>query len=824
MGILNRLKIGPKIILGYVVAGLAMVILTYVLLNNLSGLSDKFSFLVHHDTPVLVNAQELTGAMVNMETGLRGYLVTGDEQFLEPYDAGKAAFEELMVEEQELTSDNPAAVATLKAIHVLEQEWLHGYAEQAIDLRAEVEEGAVAQQNFKEISARTVGKEKFDAIRALLAGITAQFEAADDLEGRFLLQAITLDLVNMETGQRGFLLTGDDDSLDPFTQGQIALTTDVRKLKSHNYRAAGVSEADIDGIQLAVTAWKDAAAEPEIDARIEVRNFPKEMGDVIALVESGLGKQSMDVIRADLGEFIEAEVALNELRVADVEASTSSARTMGIGLAAVSIAVMMAIGFFLSRSISKGVATVSSALQRIAVGDLNANVNIKSADEVGDMAKAYAEMQGYLKEASQVAERIGDGDLTVAVKPRSEQDTLGNAFAQMVNNLRGLIGQVSSTATTMAEASNQLNNAAAQAGQATQGIASTTQQVAQGSEDQLQGIQNTTNAMTELTLAIDQIAQGSQQQSSAVEQTSSIVNQVSHAMTEVAQNVQAATEGARQTSEAARGGMELVEKTVIGMEKIKGAMDTASGKIVELGEQSAEIGKIVTVIDDIAAQTNLLALNAAIEAARAGEQGRGFAVVADEVRKLAERVTEATKEIANLIDNVQKGVTESIKATEDGTNEVSEGAQLTEEAGKALKQIMESVESVAQQIEQISAAAEEVSASSDEMVTTIDRVSSMVEQNSAASEQMAANSTEVSKAVEGVASITQENSSATQHVSAAAEEMSAQVQEVVASSQTLSQMARDLQEVASTFTIDGTGKDGGASRESVKPAPVAEAA
>lgn len=169
------------------------------MLNNLGGLSDKFSFLVHHDTPVLINAQELVGAMVNMETGLRGYLVTGHEEFLEPYEAGKVHFEELMVDEQELTSDNPAAVATLKAIHVLEQEWLHGYAEQAIDLRAEVEEGAVAQQIFKEISARTVGKEKFDAIRALLGGITAQFEAADDLEGRFLLQSITLDLVNMET-------------------------------------------------------------------------------------------------------------------------------------------------------------------------------------------------------------------------------------------------------------------------------------------------------------------------------------------------------------------------------------------------------------------------------------------------------------------------------------------------------------------------------------------------------------------------------------------------------------------------------------------------
>ena len=291
MALLNRFKIGPKLIGGYVVAALAMGILTFMLLNNMSGLNDKFAFLVNHDTPVLTNAQKLSGSMVDMETGLRGYLVTGQEGYLEPYNNGRVAFEEVMAEEQELTSDNPAAVAKLKGIHELEREWLTGYAEPAIALRREVEQGAVAQENFAQISARTVGKEKFDAIRALLEGINSKFEAADDLEGQFLMKAITLDLVNMETGQRGFLLTGEDASLDPYTQGQAALTADVAKLRAYDRGAAGVTESEVGGIQLAVTAWKDAAAQPEIDARVEVRSFPKDMGDVIALVNSDTGEQ-----------------------------------------------------------------------------------------------------------------------------------------------------------------------------------------------------------------------------------------------------------------------------------------------------------------------------------------------------------------------------------------------------------------------------------------------------------------------------------------------------------------------------------------------------
>ena len=248
-------------------------------------------------------------------------------------------------------------------------------------------------------------------------------------------------------------------------------------------------------------------------------------------------------------------------------------------------------------------------------------------------------------------------------------------------------------------------------------------------------------------------------------------------------------------------GADMTHRTVDGMGKIKEAMDMASKRVTDLGERSNEIGKIVATIDDIAAQTNLLALNAAIEAARAGEQGRGFAVVADEVRKLAERSSGATKEIADLITSIQAGVGEAVKAMKDGNKEVDDGYKLAADAGESLTAILKTVKEVGAQVEKISGAATALSGMSSDMVKVTDSVSSIVQENTAATEQMSASSSQVSKSVEAVAGVSEENSAATQQVSAAAEEMSAQVEEVVASAKSLADMARGLQESVATFKL-----------------------
>ena len=456
--------------------------------------------------------------------------------------------------------------------------------------------------------------------------------------------------------------------------------------------------------------------------------------------------------------------------------------------------------------LTRPLASLVKTSEALAVGDVEQKVTVKSNDEIGQLASSYSKVVEYMKETASVVTRVADGDLAVEVKPRSDRDAFGNAFSQLLSGQRELIGKVKSVAANVSEASKQLTKAAEQTAQATQQITGTIQQVARGASEQSTSLQETATSVDQLSRAIDQIAAGSQEQAKAVDEATSVVEKVSAAIEAVTANAQAGAEEWDSTAGSAIGGAQKTHETVVGMDKIRKAMELVSARVTDLGERSGEIGKIVATIDDIAAQTNLLALNAAIEAARAGEQGRGFAVVADEVRKLAERSSVATKEIASLVDGTQSGVREAVNAMQQGTREVEEGYKLAMDAGGALDDILARSQNVKKQVAEISIAAQGLKDLGYSMVETIQKINKIAEENAAATEQMTASSSVVSRSVEATAGVAEENSAASEEVSASVEEMSAQVEEALAAAQSLTEMSEQMEGAVSVFRVDNRGE------------------
>ena len=364
--------------------------------------------------------------------------------------------------------------------------------------------------------------------------------------------------------------------------------------------------------------------------------------------------------------------------------------------------------FIFATRMTRPITDLVDVAERVAVGDISKSVEITSRDEIGVLAGAFRNLIEYIKELAGAAEQIAANNLTITVEPRSERDILGNSFKTMITNLSGIIRQLTDNATQVVSAANE--------------IASSSEQMSKGAQDQIQ----------------------------QVDQVYAAIEQMTAAVVESSKNAGEASEVSKNASETASAGGQIVSDTILGMQTVGQVVSQSSGSIDKLAKSADQIGEIAGVIDDIADQTNLLALNAAIEAARAGEQGRGFAVVADEVRKLAEGTGKATGEITDMIKGIQSQTKDAVASMEAGVQEVDKGRKLTDKAGNSLNEIVTMNQRVVDMIQQMAEASEQQSTAAEQMSKNIEHILSVTKETAGGAEQSAAAAEELNRQAEGM--------------------------------------------------------------------------
>jgi len=409
-------------------------------------------------------------------------------------------------------------------------------------------------------------------------------------------------------------------------------------------------------------------------------------------------------------------------------------------------------------------------------------------------------------------------DLEQVHVARKEHD-LSEQGAEMKGILVDTLTEAARTSRIVAEVSSQLGETTSQVSRAVQQVTIAMQNVASGAVESSQTVQEGSAAVNQLSDAIDSSARRAAEQGGQARAIAGTAQDMADSVGQVTEKAQLVAASSQKTKVAAHDGSEAVRETVRRMQEIKAVVGQAALRVEDLGRLGEKIGAVIETIDDVAEQTNLLALNAAIEAARAGEHGRGFAVVADEVRKLADRSQRETKAIAALVHDVQVGTREAVAAISLGSARVEDGSVMADRAGAALDVIIAAVEATDDQVSGIAASASALESGARRTAEGMGAMRESIDLSSSTTDEMASQAALLTATVESMAAVSEENSASTEEVSAAAQEMMAQVEEIAARVHDLTRIALDLEKVISRLKLDAPVAEG-APRQTGQPTPV----
>jgi methyl-accepting chemotaxis protein len=602
---------------------------------------------------------------------------------------------------------------------------------------------------------------------AAKAAATASLELADATnEVRFQMMQDRLYLSN-------YLLSGDSREVDRMNEGLRMLADKLQQGK--NLANSEQERSALERVQQLEQSWSKEFAQPLIDKRKDVDSGNATVAELqiyyLQKDASSWVKNSTDALDQAEGE--------NRKLVEARRKSDETASTWTVMAAIVSTLVALGLGvvvaFTTAKSITEPLTNLMTVSRQIGdTGDLEHSIDVDRQDEIGELARTFAKMVSYLKEMAGVSESIAGGDLTVEVKPRSAHDTLGNAFARMVEGLARLVRSVRDASSQVATASGQVANASDDSAKI--GLQASS------------AIDEVTSTMHEMSVNVQNMVKSTQVQASSVSETSASIDQMVASIQRVADTAKVLLDISNRSREEVHSGITTMEKATDGLNRINATI-TSSGEIIgALGQRADDIGKIIEVIDDLAEQTNLLALNAAIEAARAGEHGLGFAVVADEVRKLAEKSAQSTKEISELIQSIQKEARKAVENMDRSTSIVNEGLDLGGELNGALRKISNVVTEVYKFAQEIGAATNEQSHGSSQIARATTRLNEITHEISSAVEEQASGAQAVVKAMERMRELVQQSTSGSTELAASAEQMS--------------KMSRGLLEFMDRFALD----------------------